>query len=139
VKGFLVAAALAAALTVVAVTTADAATRVVIPGCGGSDKARYKPTTVHVLCDDGEFRVTNLRWSSWTGTIARGRGTAKVNDCMPTCDDGRVRSYKAKLVASRPKVCPNGKRQFVRLRYEFPGEKPAGARSSGTLRRPCSK
>ena len=138
-RGFLVAALLAAALAAVAVTTADGATRVVIPGCGGSDRARFKPTTVYVLCGDGNFRVTNLRWRSWTRTSATGRGTAKVNNCMPSCADGKIESYKSKLVASRPKTCPNGKREFVRLTYSFPDEKPAGARRSGTLRRPCSK
>ena len=138
-RGFAVAAALAAALTVIAVTTADAAQRVVIPGCGGSDKARYKPTTVYVLCGDGNFRVTHLRWKSWTQTSATGRGTAKVNNCTPSCAEGDIESYKAKLVASRPRTCPNGKREFRRLTYSFPDEKPDGARRSGTLRRPCSK
>jgi hypothetical protein len=139
VKGFLVAAVLAAALAAIAVTTADGATRVAIPGCGGADKARYKPTTVYVLCGDGNFRMTHLRWTRWTHTSAAGRGAAKVNNCDPSCAGGTIESYKAKLVASRPKECPNGKMEFVRLTYSFPDQKPDGARRSGTLRRPCSK
>lgn len=136
-KLLLLAALVGAALLTVA-ATAGGATRVVIPGCGGGDHARYKPTTVYVLCGDGNFRVVHLRWRSWTRTSATGRGTAKVNNCKPTCADGSIESFKAKLVASRPKTCANGKREFVRLTYSFPDEKPDGARRSETLRRPCS-
>ena len=137
-RALFAAAVLVAALLAVAVS-ASGATRVVVPGCGGTDKARYKPTTVNVLCDDGNFKVVRISWSSWTQTQATGRGTARVNNCMPNCDDGSFENYRVKLVASRKKECSNGKLEFVRLTYSFPMTKPNGARRSGTLRRPCSR
>jgi hypothetical protein len=138
-RALVLAAALAAAvLVLLAAVAAGGATRAVIPGCGGGDHARYKPTTVYVLCGDGSFRAVRMSWSSWTATSASGRGTAKVNDCKPNCAEGSIESFRVKLVASRPRTCANGKREFRRLTYSFPRTKPDGARRSGTLRRPCS-
>jgi hypothetical protein len=108
-----------AVLLLLSAVAASGATHTVIPGCGGSDHARYKPTTVILTCGDGGFRISNLKWSRWTASNASGKGTAK-------------------LTATKPKTCANGKREFTRLAYSFPGKYPSGAKRSGTLNRPCS-
>src|SRR4051812_33984883 len=127
--------ALAAGL---AAASAMGASHVRIPGCGGSDKARYKPDEVIVACGDGNFFVVRLEWTKWTRKVASGKGTGKVNDCMPNCAQGTFRSYKVKLIASNPVNCPNGKRQFSRLAFYFRGKHPGTARK-GSVRRPCSR
>jgi hypothetical protein len=121
--------------------TASAGTteRVLLPGCGGTDVARYKPKGVIVLCGDGGFRVVRITWSTWTETSATGRGTAKVNNCKPNCASGKFESFRVKVSLSRPKTCPGSKREFARFTYSFPGDKPDGAKRTGTLRRGCSR
>jgi hypothetical protein len=132
-------AALAALLVGGANASAGSTERALIPGCGGTDVARYKPRTVVLTCGDGGFRATRLSWDTWTERRAEGSGTAKVNNCKPSCAEGKFESFKVELVARRPRTCPGGKRQFKRLDYSFPGSKPAGARRDGTLRRGCSR
>jgi hypothetical protein len=127
-----------AALLLLSAVAASGATHTVIPGCGGSDHARYKPTTVILTCGDGGFRISNLKWSRWTASNASGKGTAKVDNCKPNCASGKFESFPAKLTATKPKTCANGKREFTRLAYSFPGKYPSGAKRSGTLNRPCS-
>jgi hypothetical protein len=136
--------ALAAALFVCLLVTASAATaattQVLLPGCGGSDHARYKPRSVVVTCGDGGFQVVKLKWSAWGKTSASGTGTAKVNNCKPSCAGGKFESFPVTLTLGKPKTCTafGSKREFARLTYSFPGKHPAGAKRTGTLRRPCS-
>ena len=120
------------------VAVADGASHVRIPGCGGTNRAAYKPDKVIVACGDGNFVVVNLEWSKWTGKAAGGQGTGKVNDCMPNCAQGTFRSYKVKLIASNPVTCSNGKREFGRLAYYFRHKHPGTARK-GAVHRPCSR
>jgi hypothetical protein len=120
------------------VAVADGASHVRIPGCGGSDKAAYKPEKVIVACGDGNFYVVKLDWSKWTGRAASGNGVGKLNDCMPNCAQGQFRSYKVKLIASKPVTCSNGKREFSRLAFYFRHKHPGTARK-GAVHRPCSR
>ncbi len=93
-----------------------------------------------VTCGDGGFRVVKLKWSAWTRTSATGSGTAKVNTCDPNCAGGKFKSYPVTLTLSKQrKTCTNGKTEFARLKYAFPGKFPAGSKRSEKLRRPCSK
>ena len=121
-----------------AATGAVGASHVRIPGCGGSDKAAYKPDKVIVACGDGNFFVVRLEWSKWTGKAASGKGTGKVNDCTPNCAQGMFRSYAVKLIATKPVMCPSGKREFSRLAYYF-RHKPPGTARKGSVHRPCSR
>ena len=135
----LLAGALLTLLLAATVAGGATATRAYLPGCGGTDHARYKPSSVIITCGDGGFRVVKLKWSAWTATSASGAGTAKVNTCDPTCAQGSFKSYPVELTLSRPKNCPVGKREFARLKYSFPGKHPSGSKRSERLRRPCSK
>ena len=117
---------------------ADAASHVRIPGCGGTDEARYKPDKVIVACGDGNFVVVKLEWTKWTRKAASGSGTGKLNDCMPNCAQGQFHSYKVKLIASKPVTCSNGKREFSRLAWYF-RHKHRGVARRGAVNRPCSR
>jgi hypothetical protein len=117
---------------------ADGASHVRIPGCGGVDKAKYKPDRVIVACGDGAFYVVKLEWKKWTRKAASGAGTGRLNDCMPNCAQGQFHSYKVKLIASKPVMCSNGKREFSRLAWYF-RHKHKGIARKGATNRPCSR
>jgi hypothetical protein len=125
-------------VVLLAAATALGASHVRIPGCGGVDRAAYKPDKVIVACGDGAFYVTNLEWKKWTRKAASGNGTGKLNDCMPNCAQGQFHSYKVKLIASKPVTCSNGKREFSRLAWYF-RHKHRGVRRKGSTSRPCSR
>jgi hypothetical protein len=129
-------AALVLALALLAAIPASGATKVRIPGCGG--KPAYKPKSVIIACGDGAFRIVKLNWSTWTRKTAVGHGIAKVNTCEPNCAQGKFKSYDVKLTAHKPVTCGTGDREFLRLTYHFPNKKPAGARRTETVPRPCN-
>src|SRR2546423_5191350 len=127
-----------ALLGALAAASAVGASHVRIPGCGGADRAAYKPDTVIVACGDGNFVVVKLEWTKWTRKAAGGSGTGKLNNCMPNCAQGQFRSYKVKLIASKPVTCSNGKREFSRLAWYF-RHKHKGIARKGSVSRPCSR
>jgi hypothetical protein len=127
-----------ASLATFAAGAAEGASHVRIPGCGGADKARYKPDKVIVACGDGNFYVVRLEWTKWRRKAASGSGTGKLNDCMPNCAQGQFRSHKVKLIASKPVTCSNGKREFSRLAWYF-RHKHRGVARKGAVNRPCSR
>jgi hypothetical protein len=126
------------ALALFGAAAAEGASHVRIPGCGGTDRAKYKPDKVIVACGDGNFFVVNIEWSKWTRKAASGAGTGKLNDCMPNCAQGQFRSHKLKLIASNPVTCSNGKREFSRLAWYF-RHKPRDTARKGAVHRPCSR
>jgi len=127
-----------ASLAGFAAGAAESASHVRIPGCGGTDKARYKPDKVIVACGDGNFFVVKLEWTKWTRKAASGAGTGKLNDCMPNCAQGQFHSRKVKLIASKPVTCANGMREFSRLAWYF-RHKHKGIARKGSTDRPCSR
>jgi hypothetical protein len=61
-----------------------------------------KPATV-AFASDGA--LTHVRWSSWGGATAVGRGTAVVRLCQPDCATGRVVPYPATVKLSDVRSC----------------------------------
>jgi hypothetical protein len=98
---------------------------------------KVRPSRILIACGDGNFYVTSLRWSSWTPTGARGRGTAHQNDCKPYCAAGHFHSYRGITVRlSRPRAC-KGEEQFRRLSWRYGTAHPSGVVRSGFVRMTC--
>ncbi len=51
-----------------------------------------KPSTYVISCADANSEFTNLRWIGWGNATAYATGTARWNDCQPTCVAGHWRS-----------------------------------------------
>ncbi len=60
-----------------------------------SSKSGAKPTTYVLSCADANSEVTHLHWSDWGDVTAFAEGTAKWNDCTPSCAAG---TWKSKSV-----------------------------------------
>lgn len=104
---------------------------------------KVKPKRVIVTCADAGFVLTGMTWRQWGQSRAQATGTARVNDCEPSCADGTVRSYPVRATVSGRKRCRNGRRQYTRLRYSFPEESPfppdAPGSKNPTARFPCAR
>jgi hypothetical protein len=136
-KRFIVTGLVAAAVAGFAAVSADGSSHVRIPGCGGTDHAKYEPDKVIVACGDGNFFVKDIEWTKWTRKKAHGYGKGRLNDCTPNCAQGKFHSYKVTLTATKPVTCSNGKREFSRLAWYFV-HKHKGIKRSGSEHRACS-
>lgn len=66
-------------------------------GCTHPGAAQYmevKPGQI-VTSGDGSSYVDKIAWSGWGSARATGTGTLKVNNCNPSCAQGRYASYPA--------------------------------------------
>jgi hypothetical protein len=59
-----------------------------------------RPPSYILGCGSGTYVITNLHWTSWDRTNARGTGNYVLNTCTPTCSDDNNVSYHATFVAS---------------------------------------
>lgn len=89
--------------------------------CGGNQAVR--PSLVS-FCGDGNFYLTNLKWSRWTASSAAATGQAHQNDCNPFCAAGNFHTYRVVVDLSRVVTCPNGRHEYSRLSYRFVGTRP---------------
>ena len=139
VRAFLAAGMLA--LTATATTTALAASsasagsrQVVVVNCAGHGQVR--PAGYNVGCIANEF-LTGLRWTSW-GSVAFGGGALKVNDCTPTCAQGKYVKYPILTVLWRARPWPHhaGSAYFSRLTWIFTGKRPGHVPAAQTITLP---
>lgn len=120
------------AATAVAVAPASAgSTTVVMVNCAGQGQVR--PGGYDIGCTANELLRT-LHWQTWRGT-AYGNGVLKVDDCTPTCAQGKYIKYPVLTVLWRPKAWPGHavQRYFTRVTWIFTGKRPGNARAAQTL------
>src|ERR1700735_4338924 len=63
------------------------------PGCGGSGCA---------LSGDSTAFLSQMKWTTWSGSDAVGSGTYKLDDCNPNCASGHVYSLATVVTLSQP-------------------------------------
>jgi len=139
---FLAAGLLAAAGTVtttaLAVGPASAvSSQVVIVNCGGHGQVR--PASYDIGCIANEL-LAKMSWTSWR-TVAFGHGDLKVNDCTPTCAQGKFISYPVLLVAWRARPWPHhaGQEYFSRLTSIFTAKHPRHAATAQPITLPSTQ
>jgi hypothetical protein len=94
---------------------------------------------VIIACADAGFILNSMRWLRWGGKVARGRGTARVNDCRPSCAGGTIHRRPVRVWLDRRRYCSEGDAYaYGRMRYRLGGRLPAGIRRRETLRFTCS-
>jgi hypothetical protein len=85
----------------------------VVFSCGN---ARTKPRQIVIACGDGNYQLHGMRWSSWGGRLASGRGRTFENDCIPFCAVGHFHSKPARVRLSKPRYCSSiGRWNYTRI------------------------
>jgi hypothetical protein len=74
-----------------------------------------RPSEIDFSADGGNI-VTGIRWLSWTGVSATGRGVSGMESCVPNCAQGAVRYVPTTITLSGP----------VNGRFTVLGENRAG-------------
>jgi hypothetical protein len=133
--------AAAAASAVVLAGPASAAPsgsgQVVLVNCHGAGQVR--PPGYDIGCMPSQELVTGLTWTSWR-SVAFGGGTLEVNDCTPTCAQGKYVKYPILVVLWRAQPWPKhaGRDYFSRLTWIFTAQRPAHAPPAQTFVLPSS-
>ncbi len=95
--------------------------RVYVPN-GGVATRSYRPHTI-VISGDSSYYVTHIRWSSYNGAVARGRGTSNVDNCLPTCAQGHIYRDAVRIRLTRPhRKC--GRYYYGTIHLYWPRRRP---------------
>jgi hypothetical protein len=95
---------------------------VVLVQCNGH--AQVKPGKTDQPCMPSQEFFTGLKWTSWK-SVAYGSGTIKVNNCTPSCANGKFIGYPILTVLWRAEPRPGhaGQEYFTRLTFIFTGKR----------------
>jgi hypothetical protein len=119
----------AVAATMLSLTgTADAATsRTVVFDC--QHQPQERPASFILSCENDEEYFTGLSWATWTPALASATGVEQENDCVPSCAQGKHRSYRVLIVFWRgePVTRHEGEKYFTRMTVLYPGARPSAA------------
>lgn len=80
------------------------------------------------LSGDSTYIIQDMTWSVWSSTEAAGRGTAILNDCNPSCGEGKLYHVPVVLIFSHPvKDCAAGGTRYFwsQVRDSYPSGLPA--------------
>lgn len=110
--------------------------KVVTHNCVNSTK---RPNHIIIACGDGNAQLRSLRWRTWGGFSAKGRGKFLYNTCRPDCARGTMKRVAAKVRLSRARPCGNrgGRLHYRRARVRFPHERPSHYGASQRFRLFC--
>ncbi|HEV2255883.1 MAG TPA: hypothetical protein VGS06_22270 [Streptosporangiaceae bacterium] len=72
------------------------------------------------LSGDSTAFLFHMTWPTWSGSVAVGTGTYKLDDCNPDCAGGHVYSVATVVTLSQPvKVCASSGTRWVWTRASF--------------------
>ncbi len=80
-------------------------TQVYVTNCGMQE---YKPDSITQYCADAGVTVDSIEWESWSKDGALGKGIYHVNDCEPSCYEGKFHEADVEIRLSKVKTI-NGK------------------------------
>lgn len=106
-------------------TVAGQATTVVAD-CGAG---AYRPARIIVTCANTGVIATQIQWSTWSSSGARGTSVVEVNPCKPTCAASSDKPYSARLQLSDPVSTSSGPR-FSLVTLTWSGASPYGQPSN---------
>ncbi|HZU60529.1 MAG TPA: hypothetical protein VE983_06155 [Solirubrobacteraceae bacterium] len=108
-----------------------------VPDASGhlaNSQFQIKPASIQISGDgsfyfDGKKESHNhaapLAWTSWTATGGRGSGFNWVNNCQPSCAQGKFHQYPVKLRVWRPEHV-GGHLIFTRMTVTYTNGFPKG-------------
>lgn len=112
-----------------------ASSKVYVKGTGRGDYSlHYRPGTLQF---GSRSVLVGLRWSTWNGPRAQGRGSVSYNDCVPSCAEGRPKNYAVQVTLTARSTCGTKNRRYRRLRFSYTGSAPPGLSRTYAERFPC--
>jgi len=88
----------------------------------------YSGDGSHLFAGSSGKKVGKIHWTVWNGTEGLGTGYNWINNCEPSCANGKYSKYPITLKAYQPKK-QSKFFIFTRLKVTYTGKKPGGKQS----------
>jgi hypothetical protein len=85
------------------------------------NKPQVRPGVFYVFCD-GSGYYSNLKWTTWSTTMATATGVEYVNNCEPNCASGKFSHQNVDLILwkSAPVAHHQGQYGFTKMTTLYP-------------------
>jgi hypothetical protein len=115
-----------------------AAIRYVAIDCQSAPVVR--PQTFLLACADDGDRLSKLHWTSWGAGYADATGIQTMNDCAPSCAEGKFRSYPVRVIlwGSAPVSGHSAERRYQMITLLYTGHQPSVGGGSTEMAGPLS-
>ena len=80
-----------------------------------------QPKSLLLACGNGTIAGLRLVWQGWGQATSTGRGIIAYMVCNPDCANGTQRQAPGTITVGRLQVCPNGRKSYTRLTYDYNG------------------
>jgi hypothetical protein len=98
--------------------TTSTASAVGITDC--FNRTVVQPKSLILACADAGVGASGLVWQDWGKATSTGRGIINIRVCVPNCAAStKVRHAPGTITVSRILVCPDGRRRYTRLTYNY--------------------
>jgi len=99
--------------------------RYVVVSCSGASVVR--PRTFRLACADGNDYLSKLNWTVWSPSFATATGTQTMNDCTPSCANGKFRSYPVRVILWGSAGVPHrpAQRRYAMITLLYTGTQPS--------------
>lgn len=91
-----------------------------------------QPKSLLLACSDGTVTASNLVWQGWGQATSTGRGIITYVTCNPDCANGTQRQAPGTITVGGLQVCPNGRKSYTRLTYDYNGNTAGPVRMTDT-------
>lgn len=121
-------------LALVAQPAAASGKRVYLADCGGIYGGKVEPKTWDYGCTEVND-ITHASWTDWGSPTARASANTQLDDCEPSCAEGKVIEPLAHVEVSRVRTCmgSGGRRHryYTRVVIAFTLDQPFGGLPAG--------
>lgn len=85
-----------------------------------------RPRSFTLACGDGTESLGGIAWSGWRLNLAAGRGYDSINDCTPSCADGKYQNYPVRVTfkGSAAVYGHPGMRRYTTYTLTYTGKRP---------------
>lgn len=78
------------------------------------------PRNINMGCSMGALYLQDLSWRGWGSPKAVAEGTTMVNDCDPSCAEGKKFEFPVKVTLSGREPCGHGITIYTKMTTTFP-------------------
>lgn len=112
--------------------------RLVVVDCAGASVV--EPRTFQLACADGNDNLSKLNWSAWSAGFATATGIQTMNDCTPTCANGKFRGYPVRVILWGSAAVPRhpAQRRYAMITLLYTGKQPSVSDGSAKMAGPPS-
>jgi hypothetical protein len=105
-----------------------------------ANRGVIRPRSFQLACADGNDYLSRLHWQAWGQGYATATGTQTMNDCQPSCAQGKFHSYPIRVIFWGGEAVSGhpGEQRYTMVTLLYTGQEPSMPEGSAMVPGPPS-